>query len=410
MPDIPDFTMPSWQQKRSDAKLLVSILDGKSQNMPSFRGKLHQDQARELVAHVRAFAAPTGKPGAEKRKEPAPPSDFEKEFRRLEEEIDELKRQLRQVREVPADRKPSKPSKSPASADSSEPSESRPHASPQTSAPPPTGTSADRELFGQHCVKCHGADGTGSEARRRQPKIPNFTDTSWQARHSDAQLLSSILNGNGKAKEMPPWRGRISEEQARQLVGHIRAFAPDAESPSQEEREKPAPAEAGEYEKPIAVEAAEAKPLPDFTGKLIPWLGRFHPFAVHFPVALLTAAAVAELLRLATDKPAFDAASRFCIAFGAFAAVTAAVFGWFAGGFRLTDTSWVLMTHRWLGTSTVACAVLVWVLSEASQRPNRPRTRTWLRATLLVVAVLVLVTGFFGGAVVFSLDHHSWPP
>jgi hypothetical protein len=33
----------------------------------------------------------------------------------------------------------------------------------------------------------------------------------------------------------------------------------------------------------------------------------------------------------------------------------------------------------------------------------------WFRATLMAVAVLVLVTGFFGGGVVFGLDHHSWP-
>jgi hypothetical protein len=65
-------------------------------------------------------------------------------------------------------------------------------------------------------VKCHGADGTGSRARARLAEIPNFTDAEWQARRADAQLMASILDGKGE--EMPPQRGKISEELARGLV------------------------------------------------------------------------------------------------------------------------------------------------------------------------------------------------
>jgi uncharacterized membrane protein len=129
---------------------------------------------------------------------------------------------------------------------------------------------------------------------------------------------------------------------------------------------------------------------------------------VHFPIALLTAAAVAELLRIITGNPVFEVITRFCVWFGALAAVGAGTLGWFLGGFHLTDTSWVLMTHRWLGTSTVACAGLVVLLSEAS-RPERRRTRICFRAMLFAVAALVSVTGFFGGAVVYGLNHYAWP-
>jgi uncharacterized membrane protein/mono/diheme cytochrome c family protein len=389
--------------------LLVSILDGKSQDMPSFRGKISEDQARELVTHVRAFAPTKGKPGAEKQQEPDSPSDFEKEFRRLQEEMDELKRTSRKLSERSVDSKRSEPSESSTHSPNSKPAESSPHAAPpKPSSTAGAGAPDDRELFRQHCVKCHGADGTGSEARRRLPKIPNFTDTSWQARRSDAELLASILNGKGKV--MPSGRGKISKEQARRLVGHVRAFAPDAEGLSHAEHEQPTPAEAKEYEEQTAVEPPDPKQPRDFIGKLIPWLGRFHPAAVHFPVALLTAAALAELLRLATGKPAFDAVSRFCIWFGALTAVVAGTLGWFCGDLRLTDASWVMMTHRWVGTSTVACTGLALVLGEVSHRPDRRRTRIVFRVALLVVTALVLVTGFFGGAVVFGLDHYTWPP
>ena len=124
--------------------------------------------------------------------------------------------------------------------------------------------------------------------------------------------------------------------------------------------------------------------------------GRSTPRPFTSPIALLTAAAVAKLLRMATGKPAFDAISRDCIWFGTLTAVIAGALR--RGSFRLTDASWVLMTHRWLGTSTVACAGLVLLLSEASRSPNRRGTRMSFRVALLVVAVLVSATGFFGGA------------
>jgi mono/diheme cytochrome c family protein/uncharacterized membrane protein len=384
-PEIPDFTDASWQARRRDAQLLVSILDGKGQEMPSFRRKINEDLAGDLVAQVRSFAATTDRPGPENQKGPPSRRGFEEEFRRLEGEMDELKRQFREFSKGSTDRERSKPS------------ESSPRSAPsKPSAPAAAGTEAARELFRRHCVKCHGADGSGRAGRDRRPETPDFTDASWQAGRSEAQLLASILDGKGK--EMPPWREKIDEDQARALVAYVRAFARTTEPSGQGKREDSTPPE-----------PAEAKPPRGFFGKLIDWFGKSHPAAVHFPIALLTAAAVAELLRLATGQPAFEAVCRYCLWFGTLTAVVAGVLGWCAGGFHLTDASWVLMTHRWLRTSTVAWAGVVLVLSEVSRRPDRRRTRMGFRVALLVVAALVLATGFFGGAVVFGLDHYTWP-
>src|SRR5262249_29740831 len=190
------------------------------------------------------------------------------------------------------------------------------------------------------------------------------------------------------------------EEQVRGLVASVRAFAPTKGKLGQEQQGGPASAE-----------PAEVEPLIGFVGKLIRWLGNFHPPAVHFPIALLTAAAVAEFLRMVTGKGkrALNAVARYCVGVGTLTPVVARALGWFLGGFRLTDASWVKMTHRWLGTSTVAFAGLVLVLSERSRHPNRQRTRMWFRVTLLIVAGLVSITGFFGGALVFGLKHYTWP-
>jgi mono/diheme cytochrome c family protein/uncharacterized membrane protein len=253
-----------------------------------------------------------------------------------------------------------------------------------------------RALFQRLCVLCHGADGTGSTARDQMLETPDFTDASWQARRGDAQLMESILDGKGS--EMPPLREKISEEQARGLVAYIRSLAAS-----------PGKSGSGEIEEPELAQPVEAKLPTGFFEKLIRWLGKFHPPLVHFPIALLTAAAVAELLRLVTGKPAFDAISRFCLWFGTLSAVVAGILGWLLAGFRFSDASWVMMMHRWLGTVTVGCAVLVLLLSELSRHPGRHRTKISFGVTLCVAAILVSVTGFFGGAVVFGLNYHAWP-
>src|SRR6516162_11927020 len=48
-------------------------------------------------------------------------------------------------------------------------------------------------------------------------------------------------------------------------------------------------------------------------GEIIRWLGKFHPPAANFPIALLVAAALAEILFAATGRPVFDAANRFSL-------------------------------------------------------------------------------------------------
>src|SRR5262249_1657426 len=57
-PEPPDFTRRAWQDERSNARLLRSILDGKKQGMPAFGKDLREDQARDLVEYIRAFTPP----------------------------------------------------------------------------------------------------------------------------------------------------------------------------------------------------------------------------------------------------------------------------------------------------------------------------------------------------------------
>jgi mono/diheme cytochrome c family protein len=76
-PAIPDFTRRSWQEKREDAELARSILDGKESAMPPCGEKLGDKQARELVAYVRTF----GPKRAGREQQSA--QDFDKRFHEL---------------------------------------------------------------------------------------------------------------------------------------------------------------------------------------------------------------------------------------------------------------------------------------------------------------------------------------
>jgi mono/diheme cytochrome c family protein/uncharacterized membrane protein len=377
LPAIPDFTNPSWQSRRADSKLVVSILEGKGDDMPPQRGKISEEQAHGLVKYIRSFAPTKGNSEQRKKEEPSEPKPAKPDptLNSFEE------------------RQSSAPPPTRAKADSSSSVQSP---SPEQSTSSSPGTSDVEDLFRRRCVKCHGADGTGNKARHRLPEIPDFTNPSWQARRDEAQLMASILDGKGE--DMPPARGKVSDEQARGLVTYVRTFALATARPGQAELEGAEVADPGEIEPPKR-----------FLTKMIRWLGRFHPPSVHFPIALITAAAVAEILRMTTGNSIFDSIARYCLWFGSVTAASAGVLGWFLGGFHLTDSSWVLTIHRWLGTSTVVAAALVLVLSEASRRPDLGRGRFWSRVSLLLLAALVSITGFFGGAVVFGLNHYNWP-
>jgi mono/diheme cytochrome c family protein len=93
MPPIPDFTSPAFHQERSDAQLLVSILDGKGTLMPANRGRVTEEQARDLVAYVRAFGPTTL--AAQPR---ASDADFEKAYRQLEDQWNELQKELQKIK------------------------------------------------------------------------------------------------------------------------------------------------------------------------------------------------------------------------------------------------------------------------------------------------------------------------
>ncbi len=143
--------------------------------------------------------------------------------------------------------------------------------------------------------------------------------------------------------------------------------------------------------------------------KLIAWLGKFHPPATHLPIGMLIGAALAEGLFILTKHELFRSAGTFCVALASLGALAAVTLGWFNGGFVLVDDQWVQTVHRWLGTSTTALTlVTAALLVRASKNPSQDSARFAYRVSLFAAATMVGATGFFGGALVYGLNHYAW--
>jgi mono/diheme cytochrome c family protein len=196
MPELPDFTAVSWQKSRTDAELAQSILNGKGKFMLPMKDKLGTVDVKQMITLVRAFEGEKQVIPLEAPKPPGPPAPV--------------------VVTAPSGilSAPAPPSR-------------EPKVEPPLVAP--AGESAARirigaAIFQQYCIVCHGPDGTGSIMRPSMPPIPDFTNPVFHQEHSDAQIRVSILDGKGTL--MPANRGRVTEEQAGDLVAYIRAFGP----------------------------------------------------------------------------------------------------------------------------------------------------------------------------------------
>ncbi len=144
--------------------------------------------------------------------------------------------------------------------------------------------------------------------------------------------------------------------------------------------------------------------------RLIRFLGKFHPLVVHFPIALLIVAALAEMLRWFLQVTWLRPAARFSVLIASAAAVLAALLGWANAWFGNypEELQWPLTLHRWLGTTTAVWSIAIAFCSERAARTEAGKwTRSYL-ITLFLGALLVSITGHFGGTLVFGPGYYSW--
>jgi uncharacterized membrane protein len=131
------------------------------------------------------------------------------------------------------------------------------------------------------------------------------------------------------------------------------------------------------------------------------FIGRFHPLAVHFPIALILLVPILELAGLNERFSYLRSSVGFVLGLATAGATAAAILGWCLG--RSGGYSGTLVTqHMWGGISLATICWLCWILrSRASER-----SLGLIYSVALAVGVgLVAWTGYRGGQLSLGEDH-----
>ena len=127
------------------------------------------------------------------------------------------------------------------------------------------------------------------------------------------------------------------------------------------------------------------------------FLGRLHPLVVHFPIGLLVAAWLMELLAWKRKSNEFTPAIKVLMVTGTLSSVIAVVFG-----LLLINTedygSEILPVHQWTG---IATTVLAGIATYACFRRSRWVQRIWLTLTVAILTV----AGHYGASLTHGEDY-----
>ncbi|MHC4995564.1 MAG: DUF2231 domain-containing protein, partial [Planctomycetota bacterium] len=150
-------------------------------------------------------------------------------------------------------------------------------------------------------------------------------------------------------------------------------------------------------------------------------IGVLHPAMVHFPVALLTVAAMFIVLGWVFKKISPDVVF-YSLLFGALSSIVATALGWsfspyegygvwnkeFDSGNFETITSVAVFYHRWSGVLLTALACLAALLAIIARfKEGEPRKLNfWWKSMTLASALLVAIVGHQGGELVYGEEFY----
>src|SRR5262245_20565668 len=132
-------------------------------------------------------------------------------------------------------------------------------------------------------------------------------------------------------------------------------------------------------------------------------VGRLHPLIVHFPIALVIVAALAESMTIATGDRRWRVVSVVNLRAGAVFVLAALIAGWRLASAPDFEPSPLLEWHRLTG---IIAALLTAVAAVAACRAEGwPLRYLWTyRIALFSAAAVVAVAGHLGGLLVWGAD------
>ena len=130
----------------------------------------------------------------------------------------------------------------------------------------------------------------------------------------------------------------------------------------------------------------------------------FHPMLVHFPIALLMAAFLVEMLALLFRRPAWHAVSLWCLGLGTLGALAAVLSGRqaMAAAKHSMEIYRLMELHERLGYGVLALTILI-AGCRLSARDRITRKTRWMLWALLAAACGLMVLGaHLGGRMVYE--------
>lgn len=135
-----------------------------------------------------------------------------------------------------------------------------------------------------------------------------------------------------------------------------------------------------------------------------PLLGRLHPALVHFPVALVLVALVAEGLCIARRDGRYADIARFMILAAAWISIPASITGLIRADWVEFDPAQqrLFEVHRVAGIATPVLVFLCAGLGEGVRRSGQVWELILYRIVLVLAAASTAVAGYYGGEIVFG--------
>jgi hypothetical protein len=143
-------------------------------------------------------------------------------------------------------------------------------------------------------------------------------------------------------------------------------------------------------------------------GNLTTYLGRFHPVAVHLPIAFTFGVLLTEVLFMFTQWRCLILTARVMLLLTVMGMLIAVPLGFAAVAEYGVDS--LVTYHERVAVASFALMLATWGIREAIEWGFLgSRWRYCYRGLLLLAALVVAWAGFLGGELVHGVGHLAWP-